>query len=392
MDRRRKRRWRWVAAVVSIGLAVGVAELALRWVLFHSSLDSAAKDATYYARSSDELWIYRQLFSTSGRWSLGQARGDAARETRIPFYRAWATSLVPDAELGYARAANVRVPCHETTRFGTRGVRDVAAGGPKLLLFGDSYVESAACAGDTLATKVERLAGVDTLNYGVGGYGLDQLFLAVRRAMPQWDRADVVVVVGVIQDDLERVLVKVRTSPKPYFTVEAGALRLHVDHIHPASLDDAFVAPPGRFYLADFVRGRAGFPVYDAMLAETRDARRAQVEVVSRLLFDAFASLQRQGRFGLAFAVLPVPGRPFDAGALAALRATGLPVPGGGLEGGAVGAVRATGVPVLDEQDCLGASGRPDTDLYAELHPTSLGNELLARCLVRDLSAAGLVR
>jgi hypothetical protein len=30
--------------------------------------------------------------------------------------------------------------------------------------------------------------------------------------------------------------------------------------------------------------------------------------------------------------------------------------------------------------------------MYAELHPTSRGNELLAQCLVRDLSAMGLIK
>ena len=48
--------------------------------------------------------------------------------------------------------------------------------------------------------------------------------------------------------------------------------------------------------------------------------------------------------------------------------------------------------PVIDLQDCLRDSGQPDTALYAELHPTSLGNELLARCLVIGLARASLLR
>ena len=44
---------------------------------------------------------------------------------------------------------------------------------------------------------------------------------------------------------------------------------------------------------------------------------------------------------------------------------------------------------MVDLQGCL--KGRPDTELYAELHPTSLGNQMLAVCLVRDLAARGLL-
>ena len=53
---------------------------------------------------------------------------------------------------------------------------------------------------------------------------------------------------------------------------------------------------------------------------------------------------------------------------------------------------RAHGIPVVDLQGCLRESGKTDRELYAELHPTPLGNEILARCLVRDLKTIGLLK
>lgn len=363
-----------LAVLLSVAIAIGVGEALLRYALFATPYALGAKEPSWYARTPDELWTYRYLFSAHRQWALGSQPsatgllGEASPDTRIRFYQHWATSLMPDAELGYVRKPDVRVPCHETTALGTRGVRPVVERRPKILFFGDSYVESAACSDDTITTKLEALTGVDTLNYGVGGYGLDQIALYYERVVPRFDRDDTLVLIGLIQDDLERTLLKVRTSPKPYFTLRGDALELHTDHIHPATLNDAFVRPLRYFYLFDFLRGRLGFAAYPAAMKATRDERRAQVRTMAAHLVDRFADRARQGHFRLAFVVLPSPGVRFDETVLAAIRARGLPV--------------------MDLQRCLQDSGRPDADLYEELHPTSLGNDLLAACLVAQLPAA----
>jgi hypothetical protein len=90
---------------------------------------------------------------------------------------------------------------------------------------------------------------------------------------------------------------------------------------------------------------------------------------LSQLIFRDMAERKRKGQFELAFVIFPTPGNRFDEGILSLLR--------------------AEGIPAVDLQGCL--KGKPDTELYAELHPTSLGNEMLAACLVRDLEAKGLL-
>ena len=368
--RRRFSPYPWIVALVSIAVAIGLGEGVVRASLFHTSLEFASQDPEYYARSLDELWIYRHIFSAAKPWAVGVLGAQPSNETGIEFYRKWAASLTPDAELGYVRAPGIRTPCHETTNLATRGIGEASWTGPKIVFVGDSFVESAACSNDTLTTKVQKLTGIETLNFGVGGYGVDQIFLYWKRLVPQCDRNDCLFLIGVIQDDLGRMLLSVRTSPKPYFAIREGKLALQTSHIHPASLDDAFERPPERFYLYYFLRGRLGYPIYRSLLQETQAQRLVSQYALSTLIFREMAALKKKGQFEIAFVVFPTPGNPFDGKVLSLLRAEGLRY--------------------VDLQGCL--KGQPDTDMYAELHPTSRGNELLAQCLVRDLSAMGLLK
>jgi len=184
------RHFRWIVALVSIAAAIGLAEAMVRVSLFHTTLEFASQDPEYYARSLDELWIYRHLFSGAKSWTVGVPGAQSSNETSIEFYRKWAASLTPDPELGYVRAPDIRTPCHETTNLATRGAGEASWVGPKIVFVGDSFVESAACPNDTLPTKVQKLTGIDTLNFGVGGYGVDQMFLYFKRLAPRCDRKD----------------------------------------------------------------------------------------------------------------------------------------------------------------------------------------------------------
>lgn len=362
---------KWLLALAALVVALGPSEALLRLSLFRVPGRFASQDPTYYARTFDELWIYRHLFSASKRWAVAFERAPATPETPIEFYRKWATSLMPDPELGYVRKPNVRIPCHETTDLATRGLGRYPSREGRLVFFGDSSVESAACSNDTLTSKLERLTGLDVLNFGMGGYGLDQIVLYFKRRLPTLNPRGSLFLIGLIHDDLHRVLLKVRTSPKPYFTIADERLVLHTDHIHPDSLNEYFRRPPDRFYLYYFVRGRLGFPYYQSVLSRTQAAREATIRAISRLLIRDLADLKREGRFDLAVVIFPTTGPAFDPGVLSLLG--------------------AQDIPVVDLQNCLRDARRPDRELYAEAHPTSLGNDILSRCLVRELAALKLL-
>ena len=234
-------------------------------------------------------------FPPPRRSPSGQAQRTASTRDLERVLQELGDEPVPDAELGYRRAPNVRTPCHETTNLATRGSRRLPWSGPKIVFLGDSFVESAACSNDTLTTKVEKLTGIDTLNFGVGGYGVDQIFIHFTRLLPRCDRKDCLFLLGVIQDDLGRMLLAVRTSPKPYFTIRDDTLVLHTEHIHPDALNDFFRRPPERFYLYYFLRGRLGFPIYRSLLNQTREVRQQAVYALSQLIFREMAVLKRKG-------------------------------------------------------------------------------------------------
>ncbi|MSR63406.1 MAG: SGNH/GDSL hydrolase family protein [Planctomycetes bacterium] len=100
-----------------------------------------------------------------------------------------------------------------------------------VLLFGDSYahcVEPAGPCWQGLLERSELAPRFALLNYGVGGYGLDQTYLLMRLVLPRFQARAPVVVIGIlVDDDLDRCYLALRDAPKPYFTLQGGDLMLH---------------------------------------------------------------------------------------------------------------------------------------------------------------------
>lgn len=97
-----------------------------------------------------------------------------------------------------------------------------------VLLFGDSY---SACLTDAqvcfqgLMESSDLAEQCQLLNYGVSGYGFDQICLLARAAVPRFAERDPVVVIGLlVDDDLTRSLLSLREYPKPRLGVEDGRL------------------------------------------------------------------------------------------------------------------------------------------------------------------------
>jgi hypothetical protein len=102
--------------------------------------------------------------------------------------------------------------------------------GDPIGVFGDSYVFGTTRNGKRLPDQLaEMWPDKRLLNYGVAGYGFDQILLAfeaqAERLMGQ--RA----LIGLLTTDLDRSVLSVRSGPKPYFTEEEGELALHNAHI-----------------------------------------------------------------------------------------------------------------------------------------------------------------
>ncbi|MCH7535194.1 MAG: hypothetical protein IH948_05530 [Bacteroidetes bacterium] len=96
-----------------------------------------------------------------------------------------------------------------------------------VLLFGDSFamcVDSTECFEeilniDTAFTKENYL-----LNYGVGGYGVDQIYLLFDAVVDRFDKP--FVIFSLLTTDLDRSMLSVRDGQKPYFIMSENKLEL----------------------------------------------------------------------------------------------------------------------------------------------------------------------
>lgn len=182
-------------------------EIAVRWLVLGESAAAARFGAKlrkpeHFARDvgDDDYWKLQALFT------------DPANEARVNTdpVLGWTAGIAP----------------------GTYVHPDEARSGDRrpILLFGDSF---AACVvppehcWQGLFVETELARDHALLNFGAGGYGLDQVALLIERVLPRFAGRDPIVVVGVlVDDDLERCALSIRCWPKPRFTLRGGELEL----------------------------------------------------------------------------------------------------------------------------------------------------------------------
>jgi hypothetical protein len=157
------------------------------------------------------------------------ARILAGREPYYPF----------DAELGWTVRRSGRLPLYRANSQGIRADRDYAPEPPpgvlRIAAFGDSFVHGTEVA--NADTWPARLAGLrpdlEVLNFGVGGYGLDQAWLRYRRDGRPFHPH--LAVIGLISEDAHRSVNRFRPflaprqlepRAKPRFALREGELVL----------------------------------------------------------------------------------------------------------------------------------------------------------------------
>ncbi len=163
----------------------------------------------------------------------------------------------------------------------------------QILLFGDSFARCATPREDcfeALLAQSENGASHALLNYGVSGYGLDQVYLLLSQSLDLYAGLDPIVVVGVfVNDDLDRCLLSLRDWPKPRLRAVGGAL-----------VPDPGPVPSMERYLADhplrarsyawsaLVRGTGLLSPARPAGPASRESRRSEIEELGRAILDAF--------------------------------------------------------------------------------------------------------
>jgi hypothetical protein len=91
-----------------------------------------------------------------------------------------------------------------------------------LLFFGDSFV---AGSGETVPYYLDRLLSThDVYNYGISGYGVDQIYLRFKEEHSTF--ASPTVLFGILTLDLDRSILNFRSMPKPRFIIKDDQLEL----------------------------------------------------------------------------------------------------------------------------------------------------------------------
>ncbi len=133
----------------------------------------------------------------------------------------------PDPLLGWVSRPDFRSPYHNTLAHGIRRNFDEAeVRTGQILAVGDSFTEGwEVLDSESWPAYLEKRVKKAVINGGVGGYGTDQIILRTEQLLPIVKPK--VLIVGFLDFDIFRTGHTHFGSPKPWFTVENGALKYH---------------------------------------------------------------------------------------------------------------------------------------------------------------------
>ncbi|MGA2937813.1 MAG: hypothetical protein ABSF52_12015 [Syntrophobacteraceae bacterium] len=186
--------------LITILATIAGAEVIFRSLLFNcpSLMDRWRRPGLYAdAESDDNYWKLRVFFGAS----------PAKRD---------------DPLLGYVK------PDITPADYYHREAQDVGGRKP-VLLYGDSFAQGVAPPRDRFEGILNARTGFNgnyhLLNYGVIGYGLDQIYLLYSKSVGHY--ADPVVIFSLLDGDIDRCVLSMREGQKPYFLLNEGRLELN---------------------------------------------------------------------------------------------------------------------------------------------------------------------
>jgi hypothetical protein len=198
--------------LLSLVLCFIIAEVAWRIIIFNNIriLESQKKADLYAdAYSEDDYWKLQYLFRKSK--TDKRKKQIKQKEHRLPSQR--------NKEL-FTR--QVLRNTYKHVNF-----KDVKSRRP-VLLYGDSFAACYAqdgCFEHILNNDKTFSKNYYLLNYGVGGYGLDQIYFLFKKSIDNYN--DPFIVFSMMTLDLDRSILTVRDVPKTYYTLENDMLTLH---------------------------------------------------------------------------------------------------------------------------------------------------------------------
>ena len=234
---RREKIYATIAITASTTLALGILELLFRTALFSDSLAvDALRQPWRYADSTidENYWKLLVIFNSSN--PQADLRADPAG--RIHPGLGWAPEVTPENPLGLISDRKYAISEVENP----------------LLFYGDSFVagSGAARVSHRIPQLLDRmLPSNSVLNFGVGGYGIDQILLRLQSTIDMFESP--LILVGILTDDVDRSIFGIRGGQKPYFELDSNRLALRNLPILPDVTEYVRQNPPTiRSYLFRF--------------------------------------------------------------------------------------------------------------------------------------------
>jgi hypothetical protein len=221
--------------------------------------------------ADDDYWkLHHEWIRTEGLPAVGS----------VDTLLGWAPPRTPENPLGIIADTLYAVDPH----------------GQSVLFYGDSFVEGVTPPGTQIPQRLARfLPGSSVYNYGVGGFGVDQIFLRFRSTHPLFH--DPTIVFGILTEDLYRSVLSVRTGPKPFFVVQDDTLSLQGVPVGRDPAEWLRQNPPQiRSYLLAFVTRKLR-----SLRGGDREYRRSDIERVNALIIQEVVREARKHRLPLLF-------------------------------------------------------------------------------------------
>lgn len=193
-----------IATGVGLAFALLAAEVGIRFIMF------GGIDAGWSLRRPSRFADYQteeDYFKLASRW---KGDGEPKEPKRYHPTLGWVSAAIDPDTLRHRVLGDPR-------------------GRQRIALYGDSYAQCVTPAGFRFEDYIQRSPGgaeTQFLNYGVSGFGLDQVALLLEKTIDDVASAkDSVTLIGVfVDDDLDRCMLDMRGFPKPRFERSGTAL------------------------------------------------------------------------------------------------------------------------------------------------------------------------
>ncbi len=339
-------RARWIAAsLLMCVVTLGLLEVAVR-IAIHFDL-AGLRDPARYAHPFCDDDYHRLRILWSERLGLSE--------------------FEPDSLIGWSRPAP---PALVTDSDST------AADRPRIAFFGDSFM-----AGVPPTLESERIPALvasalpawQVIDRSAPGYGPDQMYLSLVDLVQDDARRPQMCVVGLLLDDMDRVIEEFRDAPKPHFELDEAGLLLR--GIPVPTIEESLKREPPRIksYVLAMVRTSLAMSRDRGAPWESR-CRAAEKVSISRTLLEHMVRTCDAYGVSLAFVIFygepELPARTWREQQLQAMLA-------------------ALGRPIIDTRGAL--AGRASSELYfppPNGHLNGVGNQIVARQVLEELGLA----